>query len=126
MREISFRAWDIVNEEMNYGKELWEEGFGRCLIQFDGEIQAVSDGSIRTDSFILLQYTGLKDKYGKKIYEGDIIVSKLLGYSGVPVCDEYTDLMNFFHSVIEYGAKAEDLEIIGNIYENPELLGRKR
>ena len=68
------------------------------------------------------QSVGLFDRFGEEIYEGDIIKSVLIGYNGVPICDEYTSLMGFYHSVIEYGAKSKDLEIIGNIYENPELL----
>ena len=110
MRPIRFRAWDSEHEEMyewgQYKSELVAE-------DFEGEILK------------LMQYTGLKDKNGVEIYEGDIVrhatdegVYKVIFEDGgfyVKNLFEYD-----FQPINEY-----PLEVIGNIYENPELLERE-
>ena len=63
MREIKFRAWDNKQNKMR------NDGFS---IYYDGSIQFAD--SIESKDFILMQYTGLKDKNGKEIYEGDILI----------------------------------------------------
>ncbi len=102
-REIKFRIWDTDAKEMRYNtsynavlKEFyWRQGGYTC---------SVPGG---------MQYTGLKDKSGKEIYEGDII--------------RIYDLVNFKIEWDDYQAQLNTesyrLEIVGNIYENPELLG---
>jgi len=76
MREIKFRAWDERNEEMIYKPTLFDshnfkEKLG-CALELNWHIQ-------NTIGFFgaLMQYTGLKDKNGKEIYEGDILTSSL-------------------------------------------------
>lgn len=80
---------------------------------------------------IMMWFTGLKDKKGNEIYEGDIVVFKnvfskdkfvgrVMYYSGCkPI------LWDGKHSIDLAETNEEDLEIIGNIYENPELLEEK-
>ena len=69
----------------------------------------------------LMQYTGLKDVNGKEIYEGDIVshgtFTNTIKYFKSAFClyDEQRDEYFIFH-------QPEDTEVIGNIYENPELL----
>jgi len=129
MRPIKFRAWRL--EKMIYPKELQEEFY----FDFDNGVVRKTDDQILSNQFILMQFTGLLDKNGKEIYEGDIvkyqinfnpkkkifitgkiefkdcswiIVSRI---KGVGENDEFLNL------VLD-----DELEVIGNIYENPELL----
>lgn len=76
------------------------------------------------------QYTGLKDKNGKKIYEGDILRSRYKDYDSIRTTI-YTDLVEYIFqevgSNIHYTGfrlrfDSDECEIIGNIYENPELI----
>ena len=117
MREIKFRCWydkkmhKVVDIDFAYEKINL---FGADIINFkDGE---------------LMQYTGLKDKNGKEIYEGDII--QILGgeyeqgfyewNEKVQIKDLIYDGYNLMMTISQIGNKA--IEIIGNIYDNPELL----
>lgn len=114
MREIKFRIYDF---EL---KKLFS----------DSMIKIGLDGFVYKDEFFisdrkyqLMQYTGLKDKNGKEIYEGDI-----LNY-GTPkyiYFDEKEGRYLLKNDNIGYAFYVSDLvnqsEIIGNIYENPELL----
>lgn len=70
MREIKFRIWDTENKEMLKVQELdFEPIFygGRIAIRLDQY-----NDYFDTEDMILMQYTGLKDKNGKEIYDGDI------------------------------------------------------
>ena len=137
MREIKFRAWDkqqkkmvipdIItnfNEKLNYGTLAYDESY--CW-----------------NSAILMQYTGLKDKNGKEIYEGDILLSKYLErqmdeyvirtckvcfedgyYKCVGLENKYwkPELISIISSLLESPSQKWTVEVIGNIYENPDLL----
>ena len=131
MREYKFRCWDTENKQMLKVQELdFEDTF------YGGRL------SIRTDQYndyfdiedmILMQYTGLKDKKQKEIYEGDIIFikgeTKLLDIKGKV---EYSNILAQFiitntGSIVNEAEplgdyEEEDIEVIGNIYDNPELL----
>ena len=117
MREIKFRFWDI---ESPYMYE-WEE------IQQEWESDVYQDAYFRQDHYIAMQYTGLKDKNGKEIYEGDILFwvqfkakykcewdNSLLRFSIKGKCKDDDTSLTFYNR--------KEFEVIGNIYENPELL----
>jgi len=125
-REIKFRAWDNVNFRMfHFGGFCWHDEYDLCYI--DGKLDVPAG-----DNLEWMQFTGLKDKNGKEIYEGDIcrfgsgMVSPIiwkdggLGYESYPGAD-YAD----FHGFAGHQWLKEimtTLEVIGNIYENAELL----
>ena len=121
-REIKFRAWinyDGFHGEMINGCQAWGENH----IDWN----ANDELSPTHESTILMQYTGLKDKNGVEIYEGDIIPNKTHGNLIVEYDDNsaafylWKDKQNLLGFPIHFSAKSE-LEVIGNIYENPELL----
>jgi uncharacterized phage protein (TIGR01671 family) len=118
-REIKFRAW-VNKEEMVY---LYNWGFEeeKAHIIFYSPIRM--KGSVE-----LMQYTGLTDKNGKEIYEGDIIFDEDGEYSKTIVITPYENYVGFFGKALEdndtYTLEeiGDECEIIGNIYENPELI----
>lgn len=118
MEEIKFRAWDKENKTMMITTDL--------VIDFNGNVCTFDwDGNKGLEkNIILMQYTGLLDKQGKKIYEGDIVKS-----------DWYEDIQRITGAKIIFSAgrftclglkfdlyEMPELEVIGNIYENPELI----
>jgi len=140
MRETKFRAWDKNGKQMYYPGDFPPseettahlisvdmEGMG---LLFDGQPIACDEcGSfayLTPDRYILMQYTGLRDKNGKEIYEGDIYFNDRWtgGCKGQAVeWDGRGGFVCFCDG--EYGENHEEVEIIGNIYENPELLEEK-
>lgn len=131
MREIKFKAWDKKN------KKFWDSNtFSQGTywsISNEGFVDATEKNVCRESyDFELLQFTGLKDKNGKEIYEGDIMLAE--GNTNIYFLVEYgddTDKENFgftlsslMRNKIIYGfcRDVERYEVIGNIYENPELL----
>lgn len=150
MREIKFRAWDnqenkiITNGCLGAGSSAqlivieWQGGLtlANAYGLYDGT-NPTFDKPV-TERFILMQYTGLKDKNGKDIYEGDILEFDPEDDEPNPpyhvqVIWEKEDAKFYCEEVIgnRYGgymSEFEDSIVIGNIYENPELLepnGRK-
>lgn len=106
-REIRFRAWDG-------GKMLTPD-----YIADDGVACYWSDCRVgHRKAHIVMQFTGLLDKNGKEIYEGDIIQWDTSDYSDLRCAVSFCP-----PSFTLPGDDGGNLEIIGNIYENPELLG---
>jgi uncharacterized phage protein (TIGR01671 family) len=130
MRKIKFRVFDKCHKSMHIVGEDTHDS----LTCYDGIVQYYNlqngEGSGEHGDYILMQYTGLKDKNGREIYEGDIVETDL--GKGVVVFDsaaflirnleddEYYGFEDFF-SLYEGGCYL--VEVLGNIYENPELLG---
>lgn len=152
MREIKFRGY--AKEEL-VGSQWIDNGYGVTRINYTDGTSSVHlltpYGDYRVEEDSVGQYTGLKDKNGKEIYEGDILSYKKIIYTNCSMeeIEEIKDevlieLINYrpIASIVKPLSKgvecfgydnvnneclildlqSEELEVVGNIYENPELL----
>ena len=135
MREIKFRAWDKKSKKMraintiafNYEHEAFNFNGDHLpkVVNVWGK-DAIEDKEVilyrESKDIILLQFTGLLDKNGKEIYEGDVIKTNEAGWIAKVVYNRdgffCIDNKGGFSTECDW----EELEVIGNIYENPELL----
>ena len=125
MREIKFRAWHKGKKIM--GKVLGIDILHKEIFFSNGDVDYCEISNFKYIE--LMQYTGLKDKNGKEIYEGDII-KFLNNIFEVIWCNEkasfmlknkeYKEFLNFIYE------NNNGMEIVGNIYENPELIKEVR
>lgn len=123
-RTLKFRAWD--------GKKMWQYAVPLLSKAYNGGTINVSDNEDGSfNQFIngeLMQFTGLYDKNGKEIYKSDIclifnipieIKYHLCGF-GYFYTEEFIPLSQ--HNIRIIDNKCQDVEIIGNIYQNHQLL----
>jgi len=94
-REIKFRAWD--------------DNFKTMRVDISMSVDYSYNGVVPRNGITLIQYTGLKDKNGVEIYEGDVLQA-----TDEVIVVAFPSYVNYVHP--------QSMEIIGNIYENPELL----
>lgn len=135
---LSFDEYEIIEADSDI-IETGEDAIGRCRIN-----------SYDADKCILMQFAGLKDKNGKEIYEGDMIRGHLVYdwdkndigivkqgiFKADSSGDEYTPVscLGFYYEIVKSknpnsyngGFPGNDIEVLGNIHENQELLEGKR
>ena len=111
MREIKFRAWHInlkmmlPNIQNHIGNDGW--GFGHL---------------IKDANVYVMQYAGIKDKNGVEIYEGDIIRAFGKNYEVKFIQTDNELFVDYGYPSKHNGPAPHWIEVIGNIYENPELI----
>ena len=131
MREIKFRAWLKEDRKMEDVKTMdFTDKTIRCLKKNEF-INAYLLRRVSFDDVELMQYTGLKDKNGKEIYEGDIVLIKLdetstwyktvVGFKKGAFIANLIDKEDYVY-IFHHGFTGDDFEIIGNVYENKNLL----
>lgn len=119
MRNIKFRAWHKENKEMCYLEEyedyhIYANWFANASI-----LQTPVGNDDDLSSFILMQSTGLKDENGEEVFEGDIVKGKNL--------ENFDEIAEVKWDYVQWHPFAGHrglvrCEVIGNIYENPDLL----
>jgi len=130
MREIKFRGKCINNGEYGYQKDGdWVYGLPNFeVVESGGDyvgVYYINDWergyTFEVDVNTIGQYTGLKDKKGKKIHEGDIVRNKVCDVFG----DVYFKAGCFCINGFLLNCYNAEIEVIGNIYDNKELLEEK-
>lgn len=141
MRTIEFRAWNKKEKKMYYLTEgsafgidyevgIWKNGWELCSISANGKFvvcgqqEAMGNAQMPRDDGELMQFTGLKDKNGEEIYEGDILKHDLWGLT--QIIWEH-GMFRGKNDKTEYDVTLADHQlqrsrVVGNIYENPDLL----
>jgi len=140
-REIKFRAWDKERKEMCLVTRL-EFAIKGFVISgqfgwYSSSLSAwreVESSLVSNATYVLMQYTGLKDKNGKEIYEGDIVLEKNVdGLGGSIYCEVVFEdgcfcLKNdkWCYPIQDFLTESYELEVVGNIFEGIIEKGRKK
>ena len=122
MREILFRGKRVSDGEWLYGSLLQvnRKGATECCIHSDRYSHLIDHATVG-------QYTGLTDKNGKKIFEGDIIENidgRAIVFFDKTPCGFYMRFLDAYDDTpLDMGEMWDETEVIGNIHDNPELMG---
>ena len=118
MRNFKFRVWDILNRRMLKWGDI-----------FNLQAWEIFPGTPEQRAFKVMQYTGLKDINGVEVYEGDILQDKgayicVVRYKDFQYVCEYKNFIEpLYDMIINWNVP---VKVIGNIFENPELLEERK
>lgn len=131
-----FRAWDKTHKKLGMIDADMQDGLFQSVKIFDED----GDDWQESENFILMQSTGLKDKNGVEIFEGDIVkTTRFLGRSdevggfyeydkefiGIVKYLEGAWLIDTGNDAVHLWTEIEENEVIGNVYEQPEYLKKR-
>ena len=130
MKEVKFRLW-LLDEDRMIHMDNKEDEFSLCGGQPSLSLKCTYRDYSDNEDFVLMQYTGLKDKNGKEIYEGDLVEwsceTEICSSPRSEISIVEFRKGSFFpvasptHTCY-YSVEDPVCEVIGNIYENPELM----
>lgn len=128
-REIKFRAWDEQNKIMHNDFQFIKSGEeNNDWIIFTSDKQKLSaeqhplQNPYFQQQFKIMQFTGLLDVNGKEIYEGDVVRRGVIIFSRGKFCGQYYGSGGFYEEWEDDLYQERNIEVLGNIYENPEIL----
>lgn len=130
MDRFKFRAWHTITKKMAYVENI-EFLIGSACIKFHDEVDSSWHSFSRLE---LIQCTGLKDKNGRLIFESDILKFNGSGWSpsdGITIAvvkfgdDDDNKTIGFYVDSCFRDFSYSDKEVIGNIYENSDLIPKK-
>jgi uncharacterized phage protein (TIGR01671 family) len=131
VREIRFRAWHRDHKAMRMVRGLfWDADDQEKVELFDVHLSEENPMWCSFMDVEIMQYTGLNDKNGREIYEGDIVrlfnddVKEVKFFDDLGYDSSFGKASGFYfyHELEYYDGGPKDWEVIGNIYESPELL----
>lgn len=148
MREIKFKFWSKTENkflddyyicirmglpyELEVGQTVYDEGFSYNTLEFPTDDIGCE---VSSSDVVVLQYTGLKDKNGKEIYEGDILrhvddkglMNWIISFNDGSFVLQNIGVDGYLHGTHSLHQNNTSLrEVIGNIYENQELLNQTK
>lgn len=125
---LRYRAWDKTHKKLGMIDADMQDGLFQSVKIFDED----GDDWQESENFILMQSTGLKDKNGTEIFEGDVVVTdgwrrQVVTFGTQEVEEDFGNVRIYrgFNLYLGGGypnAVMSTFEVIGNIYENPELV----
>jgi uncharacterized phage protein (TIGR01671 family) len=143
-RKIKFRVWDKENKKMYYAEDYQQDVPN--MVDFQGRVyETGTTGRLcdcgcwgeyinlvePDDRCILMQYTGIKDCNDKEVYEGDIVHVTDSFYGDDKVYKGVVKFAGGYYWIEGRGIRSsplgwiissDDIEVVGNVFENPELL----